>query len=55
MSVLDALALTLLILGAIAWLWTGQWRFMLTGAGLTLAALMFSAAMERQRITPPAE
>lgn len=53
-TVLDATAITLLIVCLLAWLWTGLWQFGPTGAGLALAALLYSTAIDRKAITPPA-
>lgn len=38
-----------LVAGLLAWLWTGEWRYGLTGLALMFAAAIIGAALDRRR------
>ena len=38
-----------LVAGLIAWLWTGEWRWALTGLAMLIASAVVAAAAERRK------
>ena len=44
----------LLVGGLLGWLWTGEWRWAVTGVVLLLAAAIVYGGVEDKRVTPPA-